>query len=134
MHRPIDRLPWACIAPHQPKGFLDSRTAESLFGPSHIEYATYSIGTDGYARMHTSLQTGEASNLSHFYTGETVECATRDDLHAFLHRHNAQARCFLSGEIEQLLQDYMPAKATKASRVRTPRKRNPHHDWMIFSG
>ena len=62
---------------------------------------------------------------------ETVECATRDDLAAFLHRHNAQARCFLPGEIDQLLADYLPGKPSKTSRVRTPRKRNRNCDWMI---
>lgn len=64
-------------------------------------------------------------------TGETATCTTRDDLAAFLHRHNCKARCFLTGEIEQLLADYMPTRATKASHVRTPRKRNLHCDWMI---
>ena len=72
-HRPIDRLPWAVPAPSKPFGPLDSNTAEHLFGPAFILEATYSIGKDGYARMHTSLTTGQASNLSHFYTGEPCE-------------------------------------------------------------
>lgn len=66
-------------------------------------------------------------------TGETVECITRDDLADFLHSHNAQARCFLTGEIEQLLADYMPTRGHQP-RVRTQRKRNIHYDWMIFAG
>lgn len=70
MHRPIDRLPWAIHAPRLVEGALDAATAEYLFGSAFIEHATYSIGTDAYARMHTTLQTGQASNLSHYYTGE----------------------------------------------------------------
>lgn len=46
-------------------------------------------------------------------TGETATCTTRENLATFLHSHNAQARCFLPGEIERLISDYMPAKASK---------------------
>jgi len=67
-------------------------------------------------------------------TGETATCTTRDDLAAFFHRHNAQAGCFLPSEIERLIADYMPGKASKGPCVRTPRRRNIHHEWMIFAG
>ncbi|MFN3723489.1 MAG: hypothetical protein ACK4VZ_10615 [Paracoccaceae bacterium] len=66
-------------------------------------------------------------------TGTTATCTTRDDLAAFLHRHNCKARCFLTGEIEQLLADYMPTMG-RQPRVRTQRRRNIHYEWMIFAG
>lgn len=73
MQRPIDCFPWGVHAPHLPQGGLDAETAESLFGAAFSDYAQYSVGTDAYARMHTTLQTGQASNLSHFYTGEPCD-------------------------------------------------------------
>lgn len=66
-------------------------------------------------------------------TGETATCTTRNDLATFLHRHNDKARCFLPGEIDQLLADYMPTMG-RQPRVRTQRRRNIHHEWMIFAG
>lgn len=66
-------------------------------------------------------------------TGETATCTTRDDLADCLHRHNAKARCFLPGEIDQLLADYMPTRG-RQPRMRPHRRRNLNHDWMIFAG
>ena len=67
-------------------------------------------------------------------TSETATCTTRESLATFLHSHNGQARCFLPGEIERLISDYIPAKIARGPCVRTPRKRNRNHDWMIFAG
>ena len=66
--RRIDTLPYA-VPCSLPVGALDAGTAEDLFQSHFDPHGTYSVASDGFARLHTSEQTAEYASLGHYYQG-----------------------------------------------------------------
>lgn len=70
MLHPINRPPYA-IKCNLPVGPLDATTAELLFGASYSEHGIYSVGTDGFAHLHTSDELADTVGLGHYFDGST---------------------------------------------------------------